>query len=314
MPTAVCVAAAQEACGVVSDDSLPVYRTMSTDGDIVSTLAHGVLVRINWSVMNADGSWCGISSIDPPVKLGFVHCIGLQRQILPEVAPAKASPQRPSGSQAPAAARRQREWALAASALFTEFSRQRHDTLAGVPLTEDQRVACKARMERWWNIHNREDLLKSLTWLENGGHRQEFAELGARASRLQQDELNRIVVTLSRDDANSLLVARRNYEKLGFRSLVGWDYARYIMLCRQGYTVGYLTEDEAWSRILPAARILQQTFSSWQDLGENYLIGREFWSLDQTLKDGRQMRDTYTKLLVDPVSPWNRIPWTLDLE
>ncbi|HEV2687619.1 MAG TPA: DUF1266 domain-containing protein, partial [Bryobacteraceae bacterium] len=41
----------------------------------------------------------------------------------------------------------------------------------------------------------------------------------------------------------------------------GWDYPRAIMLARWGYTVGYLTEDEAWSFIWPLAQRLQQTFS-----------------------------------------------------
>jgi Protein of unknown function (DUF1266) len=48
------------------------------------------------------------------------------------------------------------------------------------------------------------------------------------------------------------------------------------MLC------GYLAEDEAWEKIMPAAAKLHATFSSWKELGENYLIGREFWSYEQT--------------------------------
>jgi len=63
-----------------------------------------------------------------------------------------------------------------------------------------------------------------------------------------------------------------------------------------------------------AARILQRAFSSWRELGENYLIGREFWSLTQTKQDGDQVRAAYDRLLNDPNSPWNRISWTLSLQ
>ena len=59
--------------------------------------------------------------------------------------------------------------------------------------------------------------------------------------------------------------------------------------------------------------IIQSTFSSWQDLGENYLIGREFWSYAKTLENGNLMWAAYDRLLANPESPWNRIPWDLNL-
>ena len=77
--------------------------------------------------------------------------------------------------------------------------------------------------------------------------------------------------------------------------------------------MGYLTEDEAWDRIMPAARRLQRTFDSWKDLGENYLIGREFWSQEETERNGPLYREVYQHLLDDSASPWNRCAWNLDL-
>ena len=73
-------------------------------------------------------------------------------------------------------------------------------------------------------------------------------------------------------------MAKEYYKKLGEKSLLGWDYGRYICLCRWGYLVGWLNEQEAWEKIMPAAELLQKSFSSWEDLGRNYLIGRLFWS------------------------------------
>ena len=77
---------------------------------------------------------------------------------------------------------------------------------------------------------------------------------------------------------------------------------------------GYFTEEEAWSRITPAARKLQKTFYSWKDLGQNYLIGREFWSYEETEKNGHLYRDAYQRLLDNPVSPWNIYPWDMELD
>jgi hypothetical protein len=306
---------AQDVHGIVKGDSLQVYREMSTQNEGVGTLTRGTIVRIDWSVTNAQGSWCSVSSIDPSAKLGFVHCDGLERQTTGGTAPPADRPAvRRLDSGSKPLARTQKAWGLAASALLTEFNHERHDTLAGVTLTEEHKRESRQTLENWWSVGNREDLLGTLRWIEQGGHRQEFADLGERASQLGPEEFKELVTALDAEDANSLLIARRYYQKLGAQSLVGWDYARYVSLCRWGYAAGYLSEDEAWQRIMYAARILQRTFGSWQEFGENYLIGREFWSLHQTQKDGRAMRTAYMRLLNDSESPWNRIPWALDLE
>ena len=84
------------------------------------------------------------------------------------------------------------------------------------------------------------------------------------------------------DTARLMKLCREHYRKRGRNSLVGWDYCRYIMLCRCGYQVGFLSEDEAWGRILPMARAIQAAFPSWSELGEDYLVGREFWSIAET--------------------------------
>lgn len=113
--------------------------------------------------------------------------------------------------------------------------------------------------------------------------------------------------------AHQVAVVRTHYTRLGKKSLLGWDYTRYVSLCRWGYLVGYLSEDEAWQRIMPKARELQEAFDSWADLGENYLIGREFWSLEETTNYGWLYRTAYQRLLTNPEGPWMRLPWKLDL-
>ncbi|MRR34633.1 DUF1266 domain-containing protein [bacterium] len=67
------------------------------------------------------------------------------------------------------------------------------------------------------------------------------------------------------------------------------------------------------SRIMPAAAMLQRTFVSWKDLGENYLVGRQFWSYGQTQRDGQLYQNVYRQLLSKSSSPWILIPWNLDL-
>jgi hypothetical protein len=70
------------------------------------------------------------------------------------------------------------------------------------------------------------------------------------------------------------------------RPLVSREKARkrIVSVCRWGYAAGYLTEADAWARIIPAARIIRHTFTSCS-------IARR------------------SSVLSDPASPWNRVPW-----
>ena len=305
---------AQEERGTVKAVPLTVYAEMSADSDVVATLPPGKSVQITFSVNNGDGAWCKVASVDSSEKLGYVRCDGLDRQNAPRSAAAG------SGTALPRPAhqtfengtptRAQERWALAASAILATFNREPLDNLSSGNSVMREKVL----LQNWWGISNRDQLLDALEWIDRSGHRQVFSALGARAAKLSPDELSQFVSHLDSEDANSVMVAHRYYEKYAAQSITAWDYARYINLCRSGVAAGYLSEEEAWPRVMHAAAILQQTFTSWSEFGENYLVGREFWSLRQNKIDGQKMRAIYQRLLNDPVSPWNRIQWGLPLE
>ncbi len=92
--------------------------------------------------------------------------------------------------------------------------------------------------------------------------------------------------------------------------LTGWDFGRYINLCRWGFNAGYLSEDEAWARMLPVARLLQASFHSWSDYAADYLRGRIFWSPKQTAIDGEKVRMIIAGLVHAPDGLWDQIPWS----
>jgi hypothetical protein len=114
----------QEERGTVKADSLPVYAGMSTDSDVVATLARGKMLRIMLSVTNGDGMWCSVSDIDSSARLGFVRCEQLDRQNVPSTAASgtgalSSVPFDPVFSTQPRS-RAQEGWAVAASAILSE--------------------------------------------------------------------------------------------------------------------------------------------------------------------------------------------------
>lgn len=82
-------------------------------------------------------------------------------------------------------------------------------------------------------------------------------------------------------------------------------------MVRDYYLAGYLTKEEAWEEIMFAARTLQQTFDSWEDMGNNYVLGAQFWSPEDYYKD---RAETVKWLTSDAGSPWTRIKWDLSLK
>lgn len=206
-------------------------------------------------------------------------------------------------------------WALATTALIFAFNGNHLDTLTGVAATPDSIENERKQLAEGWSIYSQADLLRTLDWLQLQGHRTGFNELGLRVSTLSDEQLavKRSQLSDNTEAVNQLDVVRAHYQELGSKSILAWDLARYISLCRWGVLAGYISEDYAWARIMPAAQQLQQTFNSWQDLQTNYLIGREFWSLKQTKKCGAKFQAIFKNLSEDPSSPWNRIPWNTPL-
>ena len=210
----------------------------------------------------------------------------------------------------------QHEWALGCAAILAERNRYRHDLLGTSYRSHKNIEYCKHFLVvSGWDIRNRDDLMDSLLWLDNEGHRRDFMQWGKKIQSLTKDEYEKLLIEHQSNDKtlNKIKVATEYYKILGDKSLLGWDYGRYISLCRWGYLAGYLSEEEAWQKIMPVARLLQSRFDSWQDLGQNYLIGRCFWSYKETQNYSWMYEDAYMRLLDMPSSPWNRLPWDMDL-
>jgi hypothetical protein len=207
-------------------------------------------------------------------------------------------------------------WALGSSAMLIERNHGRHDLLGTAVRTDHYAERMKSFLKTsGWDINNRDDLLENLQWVEKGGHRIIFEKQGEYLKGLDSQEYEQVLdkSKYDRKELQRIKIAKEYYLKLGQKSLLGWDYSRYICLCRWGYMAGYLTEDEVWKRIMPVAVLLQKHFDSWEDLGQNYIIGRQFWSYQATQESGYMFEDAYQRLLDMPSSPWNKLPWNLDL-
>lgn len=95
----------------------------------------------------------------------------------------------------------------------------------------------------------------------------------------------------------------------------GWDLCRATQLLGMMYLVGMLKRDELDQEFSRAGRVIQRSFSSWDELVESYLAGFRAW-VDRTGRDGAGnaafRRGIYERLKRQSFSPYS-IPWDTDL-
>jgi hypothetical protein len=90
-------------------------------------------------------------------------------------------------------------------------------------------------------------------------------------------------------------------------SILTWDLARAINLCRWGYDVQYLGKDEALAIIGECAAHLYKAYDSWSSLSAGYLLGFFFWSGEEDEFDS--LVEGQGVLLSHEKSPWKTITW-----
>lgn len=209
------------------------------------------------------------------------------------------------------------QWAIACSAvLFSQNRRGLHSLRGGIPSPEHSEAE-KSRLVSWWGIHSRQDLLDTLKQQETGGHNRSWFRIKRMLDSKQGQKLTWQETILDRDAeeaSNRVELVEAYGKQFGDRGLMAWDLCRNICLIRWGYDVGFLTEDECYSMMMPYARKLQANYTSWQQLGQEYLVGRNFWSKTE-YENGREKTDeAMVRLLHLPTSPWVKLPWDTKLD
>jgi hypothetical protein len=203
-------------------------------------------------------------------------------------------------------------WAIACSAVLCEINHRSHLLLGEVPKTPANATMMRQELrDGLWEINSREDVLDRLDWIDHAGQRNDFEEFSGRVQKLSDAEFAAEVATAvdQRRSPYRLRYARQHYTEAGRDGLLGFDYIRYISLCRWAYAADYFTANESWARIMPVARLLQKTYTSWDALSQNYVLGRNFW-----LTQGQEaFKETVDRLLHDQSSPWIQSPWDTDL-
>ena len=205
--------------------------------------------------------------------------------------------------------------ALAFSAILDSQSGFFHSILAAAPNRHDQEVAAPQiakGLADYWGVTNRAELLALLAKMEDGsgGQRAFYWEIYLKVINDPLGSPNELYMEYGPKNGPRVhVVSVYCLHPVGKAlPISAWDFGRYISVCRMGYMAGWLTEDEAWARIMPVARMLQASFSSWSDYAFDYVMGREFWQPEQ-LGMMYDVREVVRQLQRPDGGLWSAVPF-----
>lgn len=146
----------------------------------------------------------------------------------------------------------------------------------GYAASDANQKAAANILEQSWGIHNRKELLQQIQFLLQTGSRKEYLREAKEMDALSEKKLEKAMKQLTGPLLIHYQQLQKNWETWGEDGLIAWDMCRISHLAQWGYIAGYLDGEEAQAMIEPAAQILKEQFTSWDDVIKNWLDGYAF--------------------------------------
>lgn len=173
----------------------------------------------------------------------------------------------------------------------------------------------KYTLEDWWDVTDRDSTLGIVKWLLEEGHHAEaddaLAEIRTRGpENISQEErcdedskMGDVCLIMESMLENEWCPEDRMPE-----SVIAWDLVRLVNLGRWAYLCGYVNEEEMWQIMQIAADTAVEHFSSWEEYGRSFIMGRGVWHGDPD--DSETAYDIVSLLLENEESPWKQQHWS----
>ena len=152
------------------------------------------------------------------------------------------------------------------------------ENVDSVDCPEEDVESIRSTIESWWNVTDRESTLEIVKWLLEEGHHADAAESMEENGWCPGGQMP--------------------------GSVIAWDLVRVVNLARWSYLCGYLNEDEMWQVMQLAADTALEHFSSWEEYGASFVMGRGVWHGDPD--DSETAYGIVSLLLEDSESPWKK--------
>ena len=164
-------------------------------------------------------------------------------------------------------------WARAMGSVLIYLNDGNPYYFGGYQTTEDNKTAAINILSSSWNINSRLDLLAQIHLLLEEGDRTEYLKEAKDMNAMSKKDLKVAMKQLSGDLLVHYQMVKYNWKTWKKKGLLAWDMCRISHLVQWGYVAGYLSLEEAQALIEPAALNLQKSFTSWEEVQNNWLDG-----------------------------------------
>ncbi len=171
--------------------------------------------------------------------------------------------------------------------------------VGGLKPTAENKELTGWGLENSWSITDRESALEAAERLKEKGHRQtcqdcmdELEQLGLLDLEEKEFKKKFLQSGLSNDYR---YVMAYNMHQAGHDAeyMAAWDLCRVNQLYADFYIMGYMTYEEAMDASLENSLVLQQMYSSWDEMVDGYMLGFQFWSRDSATKEDSPTKERY---------------------
>lgn len=181
----------------------------------------------------------------------------------------------------------------------------------------------KVLLEQSWDVVDRETAIETIEWLREEGHRETYREYQEELEQLGMLDLDldTFLETLVNVEMEGYLyryviVYSLYHDGMDEDAMAAWDLCRINQLCGDFYVCGYMTYEEAMDISLENSLVLQEKYSSWDELVGSYMLGYQFWQSDPCLTDDSPTLERYRyygELLEMQDGPYS-LDWGMELK
>ncbi|WP_244208843.1 MULTISPECIES: DUF1266 domain-containing protein [Xenorhabdus] len=154
-----------------------------------------------------------------------------------------------------------------------------------------------------WGILNEKDYWKVLHDLWAGMHSERFAVDAV----FTDGEMFKVLGSLIEEPEEYVQQCSRSINERPPVLLWGFDLWRAIVLSRNCFAAGYISEETAWKNILKTADYVYEIFGSFDEFHTNYRLGNAYWSRNFDTAKGRLKAFWFYKEHCD--WPMAQLPW-----
>lgn len=209
------------------------------------------------------------------------------------------------------------QWFNNTCAVLTAVNSWDYTIFGGLPANEASKQITQALLDSWWGVTDRASADETMDWLLAEGHRasftddMEYLEQAGAGEVPAEERVDFFLENFDIDveEAENYAVWYGFYETYGDNALLGWDYSRAMSILGNYYLSGYYTEAEALDKSMEVAKMIQESFDSWDDFMESYFVGYEYWAEESS----EERRGIYEEMKAQADSPYN-VDWNLTFE